>query len=630
MSEETNVLPDTPSGDLVQVTGLRVLARQSDGSEAEIVNGVSFSVPRGEVLALIGEAGAGKTAIALALLGHARTGCRIAGGSVRVGDTEVLGLDEEGLHGLRGRVVSYVPQGAASAFNPSRRIIDQVIEGALIHGLMSREAAEAKAVALFDALGLPDPARIGMRYPHQVSASHQQRLMAAMALITDPLLVVLDEPTTVLDVTARIDVLQALKRVLQTLGTAAVFVSRDLAVAAQMADRILVLDRGTVREYGATEQVLRAPDDAYTHQLLDAATPSVHPVDATAALPAPLLDIRDLMAGYGARDSRGRPAIRVLEAVDLVVRRGMAVGVVGESGSGKTTLARVVAGMVAPTPGSTVRFDGAILPPTTATRSPAHARRIQILFQNGDAVLNPAHRIGDIIGRPLTYFRGLKADARRERVRQLLELVGLPASLAERRSGDLSSGQKQRVNLARALGAEPDLIVCDDITSALDPVAGAQLLGLLAALRRTLGLSYLFISHDLAAMRAVCDEIVVLYGGRTVETGERDAMVDAPFHPYTYLLISSAPALREGWLDALPGLQPLPPVGPSSGADLLCPFVRRCPVRIDGRCNSVAPPTRRLPGKDIFCHREAAELLRWQAPAGTMQTSAQVRPTSRF
>jgi peptide/nickel transport system ATP-binding protein len=615
-------LPATTASDLVQVSGLRVLARQDDGDEVAIVKGVDFSVPRGEVLALIGESGSGKTTIALALLGYARLGCRIAGGSVRIGDTEVLALDAEGLHGLRGRTVSYIAQSASSAFNPSKRIIDQVVESALIHGLMTREAAETKAVALFEALALPDPAHIGMRYPHQVSGGQLQRLMAAMALITDPVLVVLDEPTTALDVTTQIEVLRAFKKVVRELNTTAVYVSHDLAVVAQMADRIVVLNGGEVREYGATAQVLRAPRDAYTRSLLDAVNPNARASDAEqAVLPAPLLDIRDLMAGYGARDSRGRPAIRVLEGVDLVIRRGMTVGVIGESGSGKTTLARVVAGMVPPTPGSTVRFAGEPLPPTIATRSRDHFRRIQIVFQNADTALNPAHRIEDVIGRPLTFFHGLKGDARRRRVLELLELVRLPASMADRRSGELSGGQKQRVNLARALGAEPDLILCDEVTSALDTVVGAAILALLADLRRELGVSYLFISHDISTVRAICDEIVVLYGGRTVEIGARDAMLHAPFHPYTYLLISSVPALREGWLDAVPAPQTLPPVGPSSGADLLCPFVRRCPVRIDGRCNSVSPPTRRLPGKDIFCHREASELLRWQAPDASSQAA---------
>jgi peptide/nickel transport system ATP-binding protein len=611
-------IPDTAASDLVHVSGLRVVARKDSGEEVEIVKGVDFSVRRGEVLALIGESGSGKTTIALALLGYARLGCRISGGSVRVGDNEVLALDAAGLHGLRGRTVSYIAQSAASAFNPSKRIIDQVVESALIHGVMSREAAEAKAIALFEALALPEPKRIGARYPHQVSGGQLQRLMAAMALITDPVLVVLDEPTTALDVTTQIEVLRAFKRVVRELDTTAVYVSHDLAVVSQMADRIVVLNGGEVREYGLTAQVLHAPRDDYTRSLLAAVKPELRVMqdETVAALPGPLLEIRDLMAGYGLRDSRGRPAIKVLEGIDLVIRRGMTVGVIGESGSGKTTLARVVAGMVPPTPGSTVRFDGKALPPTIATRDRDHFRRIQIVFQNADTALNPSHSIEDIIGRPLTFFHGLKGAARRKRVLQLLDLVRLPAAMIDRRSGELSGGQKQRVNLARALGAEPDLILCDEVTSALDTVVGAAILELLADLRRELGVSYLFISHDISTVRAICDEIVVLYGGRTVEVGARDAMLEAPFHPYTHLLISSVPELREGWLDGLPKPEALPTVGKSSGADLLCPFVRRCPVRIDGRCNSVSPPRRRLPGKDIFCHREASELLKWQASLG--------------
>ncbi|QEI09299.1 dipeptide ABC transporter ATP-binding protein [Pigmentiphaga aceris] len=605
---------------LVQVRDLRVVARKDSGAEFEIVKGVDFSLHRGEVLALIGESGSGKTTIALSMLGYARRGCRISGGSVRIGDTEVLGLDEEGLRKLRGRTVSYIAQSAAASFNPSRRIMDQVVECALIHQVMSREAAEAKAVGLFEALALPDPKNIGSRYPHQVSGGQLQRLMAAMALITDPVLVVLDEPTTALDVTTQIEVLRAFKRVVRELNTTAVYVSHDLAVVAQMADRIVVLNGGEIKESGETAQVLHSPRDEYTRSLLAAVKPEVRVVqeENAAELPAPLLEIRGLMAGYGMRDARGRPKVTVLENIDLVIRRGMTVGVIGESGSGKTTLARVVAGMVAPTPGSLVRFDGADLPPSIETRNRDHFRRIQIVFQNADTALNPSHRIEDIIGRPLTFYHGLTGDARRKRVLQLLDLVRLPATMIDRRSSELSGGQKQRINLARALGAEPDLILCDEVTSALDTVVGAAILELLADLRRDLGVSYLFISHDISTVRAICDEIVVLYAGRTVEVGAREAMLQAPFHPYSHMLISSVPELRQGWLDSLPKPEGLPTIGNPTGADLLCPFIRRCPVRVDGRCNTVAPPRRRLADKDIFCHREPAELHAWQTGNGVI------------
>ena len=608
------------AANLVTVTGLRVVARKDTGEEVEIVKGVDFGMRRGEVLALIGESGSGKTTIALSMLGYARRGCRISGGSVRIGDTEVLELDADGLHKLRGRTVSYIAQSAAASFNPSRRIMDQVVECALIHQVMSREAAEAKAVGLFEALALPDPKNIGKRYPHQVSGGQLQRLMAAMALITDPVLVVLDEPTTALDVTTQIEVLRAFKRVVRELNTTAVYVSHDLAVVAQMADHIVVLNGGEVRESGLTNQVLHTPRDEYTRSLLAAVKPEVRVVQEESAteLPTPLLEIRGLMAGYGVRDPRGRPKVTVLEDINLVIRRGMTVGVIGESGSGKTTLARVVAGMVAPTPGSLVRFDGQDLPPTLETRNRDQFRRIQIVFQNADTALNPSQRIEDIIGRPLTFYHGLSGAARRKRVLQLLDLVRLPATMIDRRSSELSGGQKQRINLARALGAEPDLILCDEVTSALDTVVGAAILELLADLRRDLGVSYLFISHDISTVRAICDEIVVLYAGRAVEVGAREAMLQAPFHPYSHLLISSVPELRQGWLDGLPRPDGLPAIGSSSGADLLCPFVPRCPVRIDGRCNTITPPRRRLPDKDIFCHRDPAELLSWQTGGGVI------------
>jgi peptide/nickel transport system ATP-binding protein len=606
--------------DLVEISGLNVTARDEAGRLVTIVKDVAFSIPKGEVLALIGESGSGKTTIALALMGYARGGCRIAGGSIRIGDTEVTALSPRELTTLRGRRVAYIAQSAAAAFNPVRTIMDQVVEAALIHGVAGRAAAEAKAVELFRSLALPQPERIGRRYPHQVSGGQLQRLMAAMALITDPELVILDEPTTALDVTTQIEVLRAFKAVVRERGATAVYVSHDLAVVAQMADRVVVLQRGEIREAGPTDQVLHAPADSYTKTLMAAARPALAAAPGgkgDSAPPPPLLEIRGLAVGYGRRDARGLPANLVLNDIDLRIERGAALGVIGESGSGKSTLARAVAGLLAPARGG-ILFNGGRLPPTLAGRGRDAFRRIQIVFQNADTALNPAHSVADILGRPLEFYHDLNGPARARRIAQLLDLIRLPAEVAGRRCGELSGGQKQRINLARALAAEPDLILCDEVTSALDTVVGAAILELMAELRRELGVSYMFISHDISTVRAICDDIVVLYAGAKVQAGSRRTFRAPPFHPYTDLLVSSVPEMRRGWLEETRAPRGPPPVGLRTSGGL-CVFLDRCPVRIDGLCNTTAPPRLRVgDGGEVLCHHTDAELRRLNLSAQTL------------
>jgi peptide/nickel transport system ATP-binding protein len=523
--------------------------------EATLVDALSFTIRPGEVLALIGESGSGKTTTALALMGHARHGCRISGGSVRIGEIDVLSLGARQLRALRGRTVSYIAQSAAASFDPSRAILDQVVEPAVVHGTLPRGEAERKAIALFRELALPEPEIIGRRYPHQVSGGQLQRLMAAMALITDPEVVILDEPTTALDVTTQLEVLRAFRRVVRERQVTAVYVSHDLAVVAQMADHILVLRDGRMREVGATERLLAAPENDYTQSLLAAARPAPRvaaPASADAEL---LLRVQGLSAGYGPRGRDGKPAVTILEDVDLDLRRGQAIGVIGESGSGKTTLARVVAGLLPPSAG-TVAFDGHALPPALGQRSRDDLRRIQIVFQSADTALNPSQTVERILARPLQFYRGLKGAALQRRIDELLDLVKLPRALASRLPGGLSGGQKQRVNLARALAADPDLILCDEVTSALDTVVGAAVLDLIAELRRELGVSYLFISHDLHTVRAVCDEIVVMRHGRKLAQVARADYDRGPHHPYYEELARAVPELRRGWLDELDRVRP--------------------------------------------------------------------------
>lgn len=588
----------------IQVRDLCVTVTGPDGAPLRIVDSVSFDVARGEVLALIGESGSGKTTIALSLMGYCRSGATISG-NIRVGDAS-FGNTAPTLAQQRGHRITYVAQSAAAAFNPSRRIMAQVIEPALIHRTASPEAAKARAIELFRALALPSPETIGNRYPHEVSGGQLQRLMAAMALITKPDLVIFDEPTTALDVTTQVEVLQAFRRVFREQEATGIYVSHDLAVVAQMADQILVLNRGQVREHNSTAALLKAPADDYTRTLMDAAHPVVRAQEPVARR-EPLLEISNISASYGSVDSAGRPTLPVLSGVNLTIGRGGAVGVIGESGSGKSTIARVVAGLLAPTEGS-ILLDGEPLAPTVAGRTREQLRRVQIVFQNADVALNPAHSVGDILGRVLRFYHGAKgADAQR-RVARLLDLIRLPASVVDRRCDELSGGQKQRVNFARALAADPDVILCDEVTSALDTVVRGAILDLLADLRRDLGVAYLFISHDIATVKALCDEIVVLYKGTRVETGLCETYSAAPFHPYTDLLISSVPELRQGWL-ADETAQVRAPFAHLSERPDLCRFLPRCPVAIANKCDMIAPPLRRMDaGNIILCHRSEAEL----------------------
>ncbi len=544
-----NIMPHS-ARPVVAVENLRVTAQADDGHQVTLVSDIRFSVQKGEVLALIGESGSGKTTIALALMGYARHGCRIAEGHIHVAGTDVTALTPAQLCAFRGNKVAYIAQSAAASFNPAMKIIDQVIEPVVIHGLMSRGDAKRKALELFRELALPNPDTIGERYPHQVSGGQLQRLMTAMALIGDPEVVILDEPTTALDVTTQVEVLKAFRRVVRQRGTTAIYVSHDLAVVAQMADRILVLLKGEMAEYGATDALLQAPQAEYTRLLLDAARQKSRDSSwhSESAEIHPLLEVRDLSAGYGPRDSDGQPKVKILQDINFKLFRGQAIGIIGESGSGKTTLAHAIAGINAPSSGH-ILFNGHYIAAGLQQRPENELRRIQYVFQMADTALNPAHSVAAILARPLKLFHGLRGVALEKRVLELLDLVRLPRSVMSRRPWALSGGQKQRVNLARALAAEPDLILCDEVTSALDTVVAAAVLDLITDLRRELGLSVLFISHDLHAVRSVCDEIIVVKNGRMVAQVARADYDKASSDLYYERLKRAVPELRQGWLD---------------------------------------------------------------------------------
>ncbi|MFU8864530.1 MAG: ABC transporter ATP-binding protein [Rhodobacterales bacterium] len=540
-----------PIAPLVTVQDLRVRAVTDSGRKVEIIRGVSFDVAPGEIVALIGESGSGKTTIALSLMGHTRAGCSISGGTIRVDRFDVTAMTETQRASLRGTEMSYVPQSAAAAFNPSKRIMDQVVEITTIHDLMPRSEAERRARDLFRALALPDPDTIGDRYPHQVSGGQLQRLSAAMALIGDPKLVIFDEPTTALDVTTQIEVLRAFRKVMDASSMAGIYVSHDLAVVAQIADRIVVLKGGEIQEMGTTHQILTDPQHPYTKQLIAAFEPVPHLPEGGrgAQTGAPVLEVRGLCAGYG-KMTNGAPVAKVLEDVSFQLERGRNLGVIGESGSGKSTLARSIAGIL-PAYRGEVLFQGQKLAPDMRSRSKDQMRRAQIVFQLADNALNPAHSISMILGRPLTFYHGLRGAARDKRVIELLDMVHMPAALRHRLPSELSGGQKQRVNFARALAAKPDLILCDEITSALDTVVAAAILDLMKELQAELDLSYLFISHDLSTVEAICDDVLVMYKGKVVEALPASSMASKATHPYSRLLISSVPQLDTGWLAGL-------------------------------------------------------------------------------
>ena len=538
---------------LLEVRDLSVVARPRKGDVLSIVEGVSFDVRPGEVIALIGESGSGKTTISLACMGYARPGCEIAGGSVRLGDRQMLDLSLRERRGVRGRDVAYVAQSAAAAFNGALRLGLQVTEAPVMKGLLTEGEARAKAVALYRELDLPEPETIGRRYPHQVSGGQLQRMMAAMAMICDPRLLILDEPTTALDVTTQVEVLRAFKKLIRGRNTSAIYVSHDLAVVAQIADHVLVLRDGAMVELGTAEDIIARPAAPYTRELIGAA--HVMPATVSPGRPppepertgasAPLLRVSRVTAGYGRKGEH-----IALRDVSLEAFASRTLGIIGESGSGKTTLGRVIAGLT-PALSGEVSFIGHPLGARVGERDREQLRAIQFAFQMADVALNPRHRVDKILGRPLSFYFDLDEARVERRVRELLALVELPASYASRYPRQLSGGERQRVNLARALAAEPKLIVCDEITSALDTVVAQAILDLLRDLQERLHVGYLFISHDISTVARVADTIAVMQNGEIVEYGPTGTVLRPPHHPYTELLLKSVPDMRTDWLDTL-------------------------------------------------------------------------------
>jgi len=528
---------------LLHMHGLRIEGR-SDEIWHEIVHGIDVTLRRGEVLGLIGESGAGKSTIGLAAMGFARDGCRISGGSIMFDDVDLAKASDDSLRQLRGSRIAYVAQSAAAAFNPAHKLIDQYCEAPVQHGIMPRAEAESDAIDLYGRLQLPEPESIGFRYPHQVSGGQLQRAMTAMAMACRPDLIIFDEPTTALDVTTQIEVLSAIRDIVRQFNTAAIYITHDLAVVSQMADRIMVLRHGNLIEEGDTRGMIEDPQKEYTRDLLAVRTFRKETVDEPNG-ETPLLRMQNVSASYGKSP--------VLFDVSMDIHRKRTVAVVGESGSGKSTAARVITGLLPPSEGQ-VFYDGQPLAPNHRKRSKDEKRRLQMIYQMPDTAINPRQRVRSIIGRPLEFYLGMRGADRDARVRQLLEMIELdPDEFIDRYPGELSGGQKQRICIARALAAEPELIICDEVTSALDQLVAEEILKLLQRLQDELGLAYMFITHDLATVRAVADEIVVMLQGEVVEQGLKADVLSPPHHEYTELLLSSVPEMDPDWLDNLLG-----------------------------------------------------------------------------
>ena len=526
---------------LLQVRNLQIGAMAYPPGERphpiEIVKGVSFTLERGKVLGLIGESGAGKSTIGLSPLAYGRGGVTITGGEVLLDGIDILKLGKSGTRAIRGARVCYVSQSAAASFNPAHKLGDQVIEATVRHGLMSRGEARQRAAELFDILGLPDPESFGNRYPHQVSGGQLQRAMTAMALCSRPELIVFDEPTTALDVTTQIDVLAAIKTAIEKTGTAALYITHDLAVVAQVADDIMVLRHGETVEYGSVEKIIENPDAEYTRELVNVR--AIRHEEA-ADQSDRFFEMNNISASYG--------TMPVLFDVSLHVPKGQTLAIVGESGSGKSTLARVATGLLPPTAGS-VRFGGQDLPPALKNRSREELRRLQLIYQMADTAMNPRQTVGGIVGRAVTFYEGLRGSARRGRVNELLEQIEMGSGYYDRYPAELSGGQKQRVAIARALAARPELIICDEPTSALDPLVADGILKLLLQLQKEEQLSYIFITHDIAIVRAIADSVAVMHQGRLVRFGPKAEALSPPFDDYTDLLLKSLPEMKIGWLE---------------------------------------------------------------------------------
>ncbi|KQV02490.1 MULTISPECIES: ABC transporter ATP-binding protein [Microbacterium] len=530
---------------VLSISGLAVAFRT--GSElVTAISDVDIDIAAGETVAIVGESGSGKSTTAAAVNRLLPENGVITAGSIRFDGRELTDLPENAMISLRGAGIGLVPQDPMSNLNPLMRVGEQIGEALEVHGHTHGDATKARVVELLEMVGIADAAQRAHQYPHEFSGGMRQRVLIAMGLACKPRLLIADEPTSALDVTVQRRILDQLDTLTDELGTAVFLITHDLALAAERADRIVVMFRGRVVEEGTSAQVLGAPQHEYTKQLLAAAPSLASRRDVLpqreAATGTPFVEIRDLRKEFALRAPKaGEPqTFTAVDGVSFEIRRGTTVSIVGESGSGKSTTANMVLGLEDATSGS-ILFDGLDL--TTLRRKELFAlrRRVQPVFQNPYASLDPRYTVEQSIAEPLRVHRIGTTASRHARVLELLEQVALPAAMAERLPHELSGGQRQRVAIARALALEPELVVLDEAVSALDVLVQAQILDLLADLQKRLGLSYLFISHDLAVVRMISDEVHVMQRGVVVESGTPERIFDAPQHPYTRELLAAIP-----------------------------------------------------------------------------------------
>jgi peptide/nickel transport system ATP-binding protein len=679
-----------PDAKLVEVSGLS-LAYQHEDQPLQVLFGVTFTIARGEVLGLVGESGCGKSTVAYQLLGYRPPSARVLAGEVLFDRIDLLKVGRAELDRLRGNRVALIPQNPASALSPGMRVGRQVAEVLTSHGRASgRRAAAARAAELFDAVGLPDPRRIGRRYPHELSGGQQQRVAIAMALACGPDLLVLDEPTTGLDVTTQQQIIALLAELRRQNRMAMLYVTHDLGLLAQIADRVGVMYAGRMVEVASTGILFSQPRHPYTRgliasipqlrpgerigqrlrgllqrdelppgcpfqprcdfadgacavevQVLEEAAPGhevacrrwralappaavampVGPQAAQPALAAPLLALESLAVTYRAAGSVFVKPVAAVKGLTLAIERGETVALVGESGSGKSTVARAISGLLRPS-GGRILFRGEPLAGLLRHRSRELRRIIQYVFQNPDASLNPRMRVGSILARPLEVFFDAAGADLRGRIARALDDVRLDETYADRYPDQLSGGERQRVAIARAVIAEPQLLLCDEVLSALDVSVQANILDLLKRLRAEHHLSMLFISHDLAVVREIADRIAVLFRGELCQIGPARAVFQAPMHPYTHALLMAAPS---GPAAAARPAEVAEPVRPGPASVLGCPYAGRCAWQAGAICEREPPPWHEPgSGNRIRCHLSLSELearALWRAEPPTADRS---------
>jgi peptide/nickel transport system ATP-binding protein len=527
---------------ILEITDLRV-----SFGDTEVLHGIDLTVGAGERVALVGESGSGKSTTALAAMGLLPAGGRVTDGTLRFRGDDLAGADDDRWRPLRGAEIGLVPQDPMSGLNPVARVGNQVAATLRLHGQVGgrREAAD-RAVALLDAAGIPDPERRARQYPHELSGGMRQRVLIAIALACRPALLLADEPTSALDVTVQRRILDQIEAMATEIGTSLLLVTHDLALAAERADRVVVLRGGRLVEEGPAGRLLTAPREDYTRALIDA-VPGDDPVRArSGGAPEPVLVLDGVTKDFrlrGRPGAGGRGHVRAVDDVSFRVGAGCTTAVVGESGSGKTTAARIALGLVAPTSG-TVTLDGTTV--TSRDRLSRAARRaaaraMQPVFQDPYASLDPTWSVASLIAEPLSVHGVGDRASRSRRVQELLDAVALPSAVGARSPRELSGGQRQRVAIARALGLEPRLVVCDEAVSALDVLVQDQVLALLDELQERLALSYLFIAHDLGVVRRIADDVVVMRAGVVVEQGPAADVLGSPTHDYTRELLEAVP-----------------------------------------------------------------------------------------